>query len=347
LVDVFHENDPSRPVTQALFRPNVSGDYTNGLADLLDVVGQNYRENEILAAHRQVPARKILGTENRHDRPTWLALRDHPAYAGQFLWTGVDYLGESAAWPDIGHGSGLLDRTGWVRPLAFERQSWWSDRPMVCIARRVAPNDLMPTDPGYAGAERHTQVVFSDWTPARPSAQGEAVEAYSNCQTVELFLNGQSLGEQPLNEDASPRVWQVPFAPGTLKAVAKNEGVIVATQALRTAGPPAKIVLSAEHQTITPSFDDMVVVRATVTDDQGVPEPRAQDLITFQTASPGRVAVVDNGENTSHEAFQATERHAYGGRCAAFVKATGPGDIVLTATAPGLQSGSITIKAEK
>ena len=88
-------NDPTRPVSQGLFRPNVSRDYDNGLADLLDVVGQNYRENEILAAHRQKPTRKILGTENTHDRNAWLALRDNAPYAGQFLWSGIDYLGEA------------------------------------------------------------------------------------------------------------------------------------------------------------------------------------------------------------------------------------------------------------
>src|SRR6185295_13882116 len=104
LVEVLHEADPTRPVTQALFRPNVSHDYDNGLADLLDVVGQNYREKEILAAHEAKPTRKILGTENGHDRDIWLALRDHPAYSGQFLWTGIDYLGEAREggdWPLI------------------------------------------------------------------------------------------------------------------------------------------------------------------------------------------------------------------------------------------------------
>lgn len=101
LVDTFHENDPTRPVTQALFRPNIEGanDYNNGLAEILDVVGQNYREKEILAAYAQKPTRKILGTENTNDLAQWLAMRDHPEYSGQFIWVGIDYLGEAAAWP--------------------------------------------------------------------------------------------------------------------------------------------------------------------------------------------------------------------------------------------------------
>ena len=128
-------------------------------------MGQNYRENEILAAHNQKPSRKILGTENTHDRNQWVAMRDHAPYAGQFLWTGIDYLGESRRWPAVGHASGLVDRTARIRPLGRERESWWNNEPMVAIARRVANNDLMPTDPGYAQAERHTQVLFSDWSP--------------------------------------------------------------------------------------------------------------------------------------------------------------------------------------
>ena len=222
LVQVCHANDPTRPVTQALFRPNVSHDYDNGLADLLDVIGTNYRDNELLAAQRAKPERKIVGTEQRHDRQTWLWLRDNPSHAGQFLWTGVDYLGESRHWPLVNHSSGLVDRTGEVKPMAFERASWWLAEPMVRIVRRTAPNDRMPTDPGYGGEELHTQVQFADWTSRNPAPHTETVEAYSNCGEVELFLNGKSLGAKKINADASPRVWKVPFAPGVLKAVGKN-----------------------------------------------------------------------------------------------------------------------------
>jgi len=348
LVAVFHENDPTRPVTQALFRPNVTGDYTNGFADLLDVVGQNYRENEILAAHRQIPARKILGTENVHTAQSWLAVRDHAPYAGQFLWTGVDYLGESTGWPEIGHSWGLLDRTGEPRPLAFERQSWWSDRPMVYVVRHETPSGPLPAEADTGGQARTRQVMFADWTPATPDAQGENVEVYSNCREVELLLNGRSLGTQPLPRDAGPRKWKVPYAPGILRAAAKNEGGTAAVCELKTAGPAAKILLSSDGETLAPTWDEVGLVRATIADDQGVPVPRARVLVSFQMTGGGVVAAVDNGENASHEPFQSTQRETSGGRCVAWVRATAAaGEIKLTATAPELQSGSVTLKIQK
>jgi beta-galactosidase len=346
LVAVCHTNDPTRPVTQALFRPNVSHDYDNGLADLLDVVGQNYRENEILAAHTQKPSRKIIGTENTHDRNQWVAMRDHAPYAGQFLWTGVDYLGESRRWPVIGHASGLIDRTGRIRPLGRERQSWWSDEPMVAIARRVANDDAMPTDPGYAQEERHTQVLFSDWSPKNTTAHEEQVEIYSNCKDVELFLNGESLGKKEINANASPRIWKVAFAPGTLKALGSNGGKVVATDELQTAGAPAAIKLESNVKELSDRWDDVAIVRATVVDAKGIPVPRADDLISFSVSGPGVIAAVDNGDNESHESFQASQRRAYLGQCVVFVKATkNSGQIEISAKAEGLSVKPVMIEA--
>ena len=346
LVDVFHENDPTRPVSQGLFRPNVSRDYDNGLADILDVVGQNYRENEILAAHRQKPTRKILGTENTHDRNAWLALRDNAPYAGQFLWSGIDYLGEARAWPGIGFPFGLLDRTGTPRPRAFERQSWWSNEPMVHITRRVAPTPLAPTDPGYEPDPRRIQVLFSDWTPKTLDAHDETVEVYSNCEEVELFLNGKSLGSKSLPPDASPRTWVVRFESGTLLAVAKNRRRIVARDELRTAGAAARIVLSADRTRVAPVWDDLVHVTAKIVDKNGVLVPTANNLVSFAVSGPGVVAAVDNGDNSSHEKFQASQRHAYQGLSFAMIKAKAAhGRITITASSPGLTGASITLTA--
>ena len=348
LVEVCHANDPTRPVTQALFRPNTSGDYTNGLADALDVVGTNYRDKELLAAQRAKPTRKIVGTEQRHDRETWLNLRDNYTHAGQFLWTGVDYLGESRNWPRVGHASGLLDRTGAVKPMAFERESWWSEQPVLHLVRRVAKDDKLPTDPGYGGAELHTQVQFADWTPRNSAPHDETVEAYSNCEEVELFLNGKSLGAKKINADATPRVWKIPFTPGSLKAVAKNSGKVVASDELRTAGAPARIELTTQNSKLKTDWDSVAIVRATVVDANGTPVPRADDLISFAVSSPGVIAAVDNGDNDSHELFQASERHAYHGTAVTFVKASGQGGkISVTASAPGLKSGSLKLSVAK
>jgi beta-galactosidase len=345
LVPVFHENDPTRPVTQALFRPNVSHDYTNGLADLLDVIGTNYRDNELLVAWKQKPGRKIIGTEQGHTRQTWLEARDNPPHSGQFLWSGVDYLGESRSWPTVSAGSGLLDRTGGVKPMALERRSWWSETPVVGIVRRTAASRAGPTDPGFTPLTV-PQVQFADWTPRNVQPHQETVEIYSNCDEVELFLNGQSLGAKPINSDASPRIWQVAYAPGTLRAVAKTQGKVVATDELRTAGPAARIALTADRTKASNEWDDVVRITALVVDANGVPVPDAGDSLTFSAAGNGAIVAVDNADSRSHESFQATTRAAFHGRCVTWVRSNATsGKITVTATAAGLAPGSVTLAA--
>ncbi len=213
LIDVFHTNDPTRPVTQALFRPNVSHDYDDGLADLLDVVGTNYRDAELLAAHAAKPSRKIIGTENGPTLQAWAAVRDNPAYSGQFIWAGVDYLGESRRWPAPGNPSGLLDKTDQPRTVALQRQSWWTDQPMV----RIAHDEGAVATGNLPGEPQRRVRWFCDWTPADSSPHRENVLVFSNCQSVELFLNGKSLGSQPRRADDSPRSWRVDYAPARSK----------------------------------------------------------------------------------------------------------------------------------
>jgi len=344
LVEVAHATDPTRPVTQALLRPNKSHDYDDGLADMLDIVGQNYRENEILAAHDQKPTRKIIGTENHPDRPTWLALRDHPAYAGQFLWSGIDYLGESRRWPVIAAGAGLLDRTSGIKPIGYEYASWWSDRPMVFITRRIAPTERVSADPGFTPLDARP-VLFPDWTPANPGPHTEDVEVYSNCKEVELFLNGKSLGVQEIHDDAAPRVWQVPYVPGELKAIARNGSGIAATDELVTAGKAARIVLMTDHKKIADDWNAVAFVRAEVVDEHGVLVPGADNLISFTTSGPGTIAAVDSADNACTDPFRADQRHAYRGECVAYIKANAAsGRIEVSASSPGLKNAAITLR---
>jgi len=383
LVATFHENDPTRPVTQALFRPNVSHDYEDGLADLLDVVGQNYREQEILAAHAQKPSRKIIGTENTHDRNQWVAMRDHPEYSGQFLWSGIDYLGEGGRWPVIGSGSGLLLTTALPRARAFERQSWWADpttAPMVRIARRVERARNGPVDPGYASTTSTTQTaakagglpfdpttrfrptLLLDWSPEDSSSHPEDVEVYTNADEVELFLNGRSLGVQQRHADASPITYQVNYEPGTLRAIARIAGKQVATDELRTAGKPTHLLLSTglneahltntphltPFPTLTPDWNDVAYVTATLLDANGVVVPDSATLVHFNVTGPGEVVAVDNGNMLDHDPFHASTRKLYTGNAVAIVRATAAaGAITITATSDGFAPTSLTLSTQQ
>lgn len=330
LQNLVHQYDPSRPVTMALFRPAISKVYTNGFAAMMDVVGQNYREKELIAAHDAHPDWKVIGTENGHSQQAWLALRDHPFLAGQFLWTGIDYLGE-ADWPSVVNGQGLFDRTGGWRPLTYQRQSWWATQPVVHIVRKQENAGVGP--------------VVADWTPTDFDTYDDArVEVYSNCDEVELFLNGKSLGSKPKPADDSPRDWNVTYEKGTIKAIGKNKGQEVASEELKTAGEPARVILSADKTTIANNWDDVSYVTATIVDANGVPCPIADKLVSFSATGSGLVTATDNGSLANQESMKSRDRHTFNGKCVALIKANAPlGKIVVKATVPGLESGSVTI----
>jgi beta-galactosidase len=333
--DLVHSLDPTRPVTMALFRPGLSHVYENGFANTMDVVGQNYRENELVVAHENNPQRKVIGTENRHEQAAWIALRDKPYIAGQFLWTGYDYLGEDD-WPKVAHGSGLFDKTGHPYEIAYQRQSWWSDKPMVYVMRKE----------GNGGAGDW----ISDWSPADIDVYDEArIQVFSNCDEVELFMNDKSIGTRPRPEDnASPRTWSVTFQKGILKAVGKNNGKIVAEQELKTAGKASKIVLQADKAILQNNWDDVIYVNAIVTDEEGIPVLSAGDKIKFDVKGPGVIAAVDNGDPSCSDPYSSKERWAYKGRCIAIIKANADaGTITVTANSENLHGGSINIIVKK
>jgi hypothetical protein len=271
------------------------------------------------------------------------------AMSGNPCALGMDYLGGSPGWPAIGHGSGLLDRTGAVTPLGREREAGWRNASLITVARRVSPTGNLQS------TNESGSTLLSDWTPEDLKPHTENVEVYCNCRQVELFLNGRSLGRKAINSEVTPRNWLVSFAPGVLKAVGSDgHGRSSITNEFRTAGKPVKIVLTADRKSVSPAWDDVAIVRAAVVDAKGVTVARAGDLINFRISGPGVIAAVDNADNASHEPFQSAARHAFRGLCAAFVRAedlsgkilfTAPsGKFTLTATAAGLKPASITFK---
>jgi beta-galactosidase len=393
MVAAFHKYDPTRPVTQALFRPNVSHDYDDGLADMLDVVGQNYRPAEILAAHAQKSSRKIIGTENTHGLDQWLPVRDHAEYSGEFIWAGVDYLGEARGWPFIGSGGGLDDRTDAMKPDGLERESWWSRKPVVHIVRRVAAEMAASTDPGYeagspqalalaggaAGGAKATQTtataegtaptippgvarrdhgappalvpapraeefgratVFADWTPRSLAAHEENVEVYSNCSSVQLWLNGSSLGAKARSADDSARKWTVAFAPGELKASCADG----TAETLRTAGAAAKVTLTVERGKLGPGFDDVGYVRARVVDKDGTVVPDAATVLHFSVSGNGVILATDSGDNAYRSPFQSADRMAFHGGAIAIVRGTG--DVMAKVSAEGLAGSSVVLHGQ-
>jgi beta-galactosidase len=360
LLDVMHATDPTRPVTMGLFRPNVTGDYDNGLADMLDVVGQNYRENELTAAHEAKPTRKIIGTENSHARGSWVTVRDYAPYAGMFLWTGVDYLGEAdrSGWPNIDNPAGLLDRTGALKISGMQRSGWWNETPVIHVVRNAAPAAPPPPNDGAGPAPapalptmiavatpRPKIAIADDWTPADLSPHPETIEVYSNCPSVEVSLNGKALGAKPLPADGSPRQWSVTFAPGEVVATCGASGP---RDVLRTAGKPARIVLTTDDKAVGSTFDDLAIVRAQVVDAKGVVTPSSDAAITFSVSGAGRFVAADNAAPTDHTPFASSTRQAWRGKATAFVRGSGAGGAVtVQASAPGLKGATLTLPAVK
>ena len=376
LIGIFHREDPTRFVTVGCDRivaepAAVSEEFLR----LLDVVGYNYvnrwrdRAEKYYSKDRHAfPQRRFIGTENgslggirgdyswlfplppgvifRRDSNRWTDFEQmlkfvttYDYVSGDFMWTGIDYLGESG-WPRKGNNAGVIDSCGFAKDTYYFCQSQWTDQPMV----HVLPH--------------------WNW----PGKEGEFIPVlcYTNCDSVELFLNGRSLGVQSywfprsgMQQDyeifpARNKVtrttsdlhltWTVPYQPGTLKAVGVKQGKIVAVEEITTTGQPAAIVLSADRVKLAADRADIAHVTVKIVDAQGRVVPVADNEAAFTIQGEGKIIGVDNGDPMSHEDFKGSRRKAFNGLCLAIVQSTAkPGRIQLTAASPGLKSGTITI----
>jgi beta-galactosidase len=285
--------------------------------------------------------------------------RDRGWFAGQFLWSGMDYIGEPTPYnvfPVKSSFFGAVDTAGFPKDMYYLFRSQWTTKPMV---------HLLPMN----------------WTGHRP---GEPVQvwAYSNADTVRLYLNGRPVGTRRFDRKTttdgrtyletteathddktvtsgpypgsytSPNgsagklhlTWDVPFAPGTLKAVATRDGKVVATDVLRTAGRPATVRLTPDRRTITADGRSLSYVTADVVDARGVTVPGADDLLHF-TVTGGSLAGLDNGREESAENYQAPYRTAFNGKALAIVRSgRAPGPVTVTVTSPGLRPATTVIR---
>jgi beta-galactosidase len=183
--------------------------------------------------------------------------------------------------------------------------------------------------------------IADDWTPADLSPHPETIEVYSNCPSVEVTLNGKTLGAKPLPADGSPRQWSVTFAPGEVVASCGGSGP---RDVLRTAGKPVRLLLTTDDKVVGSTFDDLAFVRAQVVDAKGVVVPSSDAAITFWVSGQGRLVAADNGAPTDHTPFASPTRQAFRGKAVAFVRGAGQGGaMTVQASAPGLKPATLTL----
>ena len=253
-----------------------------------------------------------------------------------------------------------------MKPDALERQSWWASKPVVHIVRRVAPIEKASLDPGYepgspqalalgaravrpqagvANTDSLPQTAYQDWSPTNRTAHSENVEVFSNCEDVELALNGKSLGSQKIHADATSRKWKVDFEPGSLSATCRDHKGV--SETLKTAGKAAKVVLTVERGKLSPAWDDVAYLRATVVDADGTVVPDSIATLHFSVTGPGRILATQSGDTADHSGFQKPDRDAFHGSAIAIVRATaGSSDVVVSVAAEGLQGGSATLRTQ-
>lgn len=341
LQDHVRRLDPTRPTTFAMDQG-----WDNGVGRVVDVLGFNYRTNQIEAYHARHPDQPVYGSETgstvatrgeytndpaRHivraydtEHPWWATTAEEwwtiaaerPYIAGGFVWTGFDYRGEPTPFdtlPSISSQFGILDTCGFPKDDYYYYRAWWRpDRPLV---------HLLP---------------HWNW----PGREAQPIEAWAhgNADEVELRLNGQSLGRKKMPRNRH-LVWSVPYAPGRLEAIGYNGGRIVARDVRETSGPPHSVQLTVDRRIARRG--EVVIANATVVDSRGRPVPTADNLLRF-AATGGSVTGVGNGNPNSLEPDVASERPAFNGLAQAIVRVD-RGPIDVSVVSEGLKGSSLRI----
>ena len=337
---VFHALAPDRPVTVGCHHPERYKLLTNGFAQLMDIAGFNYAVSYVSKIRPAQPDLKVIGTENRSGLGSWRDLVNSN-HAGGFLWTGIDYLGESKGWPMINRPFGLFDRCDNPYPVAFDQAMAWSPLPRVAVCR------TLPAAVGNKDRAATTMVMdwwVQDWNPGVAPGTPTDIRIWSTCEAVEIRLNGKSLGIHKPSATERSLNFTLPYAPGTLEVIGLQGGKPVCQDRLVTASAAAAVTLAPDRLSATTAFDDVVAVPFTIVDAQGTRVPDAAALVTFAVTGPGRLVSIDNADPASHESFTGPSRTTYKGRGLAYIRATGVGPITVNATTPGLKPASVTIQ---
>ncbi|TFG41269.1 MAG: DUF4982 domain-containing protein, partial [Bacteroidia bacterium] len=331
--------DTTRPVTAGLASALMSNE--TGYADALDVAGYNYQESRYEADHKKYPKRPLYGSENGMTLEMWNYVNNNDYVMGQFLWTGFEYLGEAGRFPVRSNTAGVIDLAGNKKPEFYFRQSIWSDKPMVFIGTadknaKSGPDNLW----SHKRVEPHW-----NWDEGKILI----VNAFSNCEEVELFLNNRSLGNKKMADFINRAIsWEVPFEKGTLKAVARNIGKQVAEYELITTGKPSVIVASSEGKSIKAGVKDLEHVFVTIGDDSGNTVYAADNEITCEITGPVCLLGMEDSNPSNTENYKDNKQHAFRGKLLIYLQSTDEtGTVKINLTSPGLESCKIELNVTK
>jgi len=325
--------DTSRPTTAALAGVVMSNE--TDYPFVLDITGYNYTEDRYSMDHKKYPKRVIYGSENGHSMESWKVVRDSSFIFGQFIWTGLDYLGESGAWPSRGFYTGFLDFGGFLKPRGHFRQALWSSKPVAYIgtysASRNRRQNYLSTD------------AWSVWN--YNAGQLVRVVCYTNAAQAKLLLNGKQVGAlKNFNDTTGIIFWDIPYEAGKLEVIGLDKaGLAVSNYVLQTSGRPATITVSADVSTISKDAGlSQIVVQ--VVDDRGVPAMLSDDELTCTIEGPATLLGLEASNNSDMGDYSDNVQRVFHGRLIAYVQANGQaGEVKVHFKAPWLKEGVTTL----
>ena len=354
LVKEVHALNNTRPVTEAIcsFWDHAGQKWSTtaqAYSDL-DVGGYNYLNNQYEADHAEFPERIMVGTESyaAEAYAFWKQVEKDPWVIGDFVWTAMDYLGETGCgsstygpragmrvglkpWPWFNAFCGDIDLCGFKKPQLYYRDVVWNNSKIEMMVHEPIPDGMKETY-SYWGWPNE----YQSWSWAGSEGKMMDVRVFAKCQAVRIELNGKIIAEKPVSDSSNLiTTFRVPYEQGVLKAIALNNGIEVASKELRTVGVPAKVKLTADRSTITADRNDLSYVKVEVIDAQGNLIPNATTPVTFSVSGVGEIAGSGNACPTDLESFNSAVCKTYRGQA-----------LVILRPAKDIKKGTITLKAE-
>lgn len=366
LKQAIYELDVTRPVTSALASWDKDWEIYDPLAAVLDIVGYNYLIHHAEPDHQRIPSRVMMQTESypRDAFSSWKKVNELSYVIGDFVWTSIDYLGESGIgryyyegdsegehydrnqFPWHGAYCGDIDLVGWRKPISHYREILYHPEAKIYMAVKEPDN--------YYGKVKET--LWSVWPTWEswdwPGYEGQEieVEVYARTPRVRLYLNDRLIGEKETGaEQKFKALFSLPYAPGKLRAVGVNGKVEDPSDVclLQTASNPYAIKMSADRNQIHADGQDLCFINVEVVDNEGVINPNADDLMEFEVKGAGKLIAVCNADIKDLSSYQGTKRKAWKGRAMVVVRSNGKkGKISVVATSSKLKSSHIIIQAK-